>query len=369
MAQGYANLDWMVARRGLDLRALDATTTARITDAHSRVRAFLALRDFVHAFGDPHLQLARGERRAASTAPQAQASDTHASAPSEPRAGADCAATGYEEGDHDFGFPFAAMRGWRRVAGGDFPTGVIGDVGVLRIAQLGENQYLAACNAVFRPGVGERTLQLAVRARQQARLAEAIDALRAQGAQRLLIDVAGNGGGSEWVSEVVALFTDRTLARSEARVVAPACDRGAVWSGAKAPCAVFDCDEQPATLQGTGRWRGPVFVLVDRGTASAAEDLVAWLQQNGVAKVIGERTLGAGCGYVDGGTVTRLRVAPIDVRMPNCARFLRDGTNEVEGIAPDAPLPAGEDAERARSLAELLAIGPTAGRVVPLPGQ
>ena len=61
MAQGYANLDWMVARRGLDLRALDATTTARITDAHSRVRAFLALRDFVHAFGDPHLQLAHGE--------------------------------------------------------------------------------------------------------------------------------------------------------------------------------------------------------------------------------------------------------------------------------------------------------------------
>jgi hypothetical protein len=362
MAQGYANLDWMVAHRGLDLRALDATTTARISNAHSRVRALLALRDFVDAFGDPHLQLARGARPV-STSTQADASDVHAAA-TEPAAGADCVSAGYEEGDHDFGFPFAAMPGWRPVAGGDFPTGLIGDVGVLRIAQLGEHQYLAACNSVFRAGIGERTLQLAVRARQQRQLADAIGALRARGATRLLIDVAGNGGGSEWVSEVIALFTDRTLSRSDARVVDPACDRSAVWSGAKAPCDVFGAEAERATLQGTGPWRGPVWVLVDGGTASAAEDLVAWLQQNGVATVIGERTLGAGCGYVDGGTVTALHQAPIDVRMPNCARFLRDGANEVEGIAPDLPLPAGDDADRGRALGRLLA-----GQAVSLPGQ
>ena len=62
MAQGYANLDWITHRRGLDLQALDRATRERLRNAHSRVRAFLALRDFVHAFRDPHLRLKWGER-------------------------------------------------------------------------------------------------------------------------------------------------------------------------------------------------------------------------------------------------------------------------------------------------------------------
>jgi len=72
-------------------------------------------------------------------------------------------------------------------------------------------------------------------------------------------------------------------------------------------------------------------ILADRGTGSAAEDFVAWLQQNKVATVLGERTAGAGCGYVDGGNPTRLKVVPVDVWMPNCARFLDNGSNEIEG--------------------------------------
>jgi hypothetical protein len=32
--------------------------------------------------------------------------------------------------------------------------------------------------------------------------------------------------------------------------------------------------------------------------------------------------------------------------MPNCARFTRDGRNEIEGLEPDAPVPLdGGDAE------------------------
>jgi hypothetical protein len=58
------------------------------------------------------------------------------------------------------------------------------------------------------------------------------------------------------------------------------------------------------------------------------------MKDNRAATLIGARTFGAGCGYVDGGTRTRLRAIPRDVRMPNCARFLKDGTNEIEGVAP-----------------------------------
>ena len=351
MAQGYANLDWMAERRGVDLVALDRRTTDALSNAHSRVRAFFALRDFVGAFGDPHLRLQPGDRSAASTP---IASDTQA--PADPPAGHDCASSGYEEGDHAFRFPFASMPGWQGVADGDFPAGLVGDVGVLRIAQLGENRYLAACNAVHRAGIGQRALQLAVRAKQQQALRAAIETLRERGAKRLMIDLTGNGGGSEWSNEVVALLTDRTFVRSEARVVDAQCDRSGVWRGETPACDVFG-DKSPATatLEGIGAWRGPVLMLVDAGTASASEEVVAWLRDNHAAKVIGTPTMGAGCGYIDGGKPTRLSQIPFDVHMPNCARFLADGTNEVEGIAPDLPLPA-EEAMRAAALARALGL-------------
>ena len=358
MAQGYANLDWAVEKRGIDLPALDRETTGRLENAHSRVRAFLALRDFVRGFNDPHLRMKPGERPIPTAAPMAASSED--SEPTDPPAGADCEAAGYEEDDHAFRFPFARMAGWKPLRESDFPSGLLGDIGVLRIAQFGEDRYLSACQAVFKPGVGDRALQLAVRARQQASLREAIVDLRAKGARRLLVDVSGNGGGSEWVSEVIALMTDKPLTRREALVVEAACDRSAVWRGDSAPCPVFGGDPgERASLQGNGAWTGPLLILADRGTGSAAEDFVAWLQQNRIATVIGDRTAGAGCGYVNGGNPTRLSVVPIDVWMPNCARFLEDGSNEIEGIAPDIQIPMGDTdaAKQAQALAAALARG------------
>ena len=364
MAQGYANLDWMVDKRGVDLVALDRQTTADLENAHSRARAFFALRRFVQGFKDPHLRMKPGERQVPAPEPAAAVVEASSIADSEPvdaPAGADCAAAGYEEGDHGFRLPFAQVAGWTSLRDGDFPSGLVGDTGVLRIAQFGEDRYLAACQAVFKPGIGDRELQLAVRARQQALLAETVAELRDRGAKRLLVDVSGNGGGSEWVSEVIQLMSDKPMTRREARIVGPTCDRSAVWQGEAAPCPVFASDSgERATLLGNGAWRGPLLILADRGTGSAAEDFVAWLQQNKVATVLGERTAGAGCGYVNGGNPTRLSVVPVDVWMPNCARLLDDGTNEVEGIAPDVPFPMGDEADpavQARRLMDVLARG------------
>lgn len=353
MAQGYANLDWVVERRGLDLVALDRDTSAALQGAHSHVRAFLALRRFTRAFADPHLRLVPGKRGNATPATDgAAAADTAAAEEVDPPAGKDCGAAGYEEGEHAFRFPFASMAGWTPLQGGDFPTGLLGDVGVLRIAQFGEDQYAGACAQVFRAGMGEHALKLAVRELQQRRLVQAIRELQRRGARRLLVDVSGNGGGTEWVTEVVALLTDRALARAEPRLLAPRCDRSAIWRGAPAPCPVLQEGAGRASLQGTGAWTGPVLILADRRTGSASEDFIAWLQQNRVATVLGETTAGAGCGYVDGGSRTQLAVAPFDVRMPNCARFLDDGTNEIEGLRPDVALPmqSSDAAEKARAL-------------------
>lgn len=184
------------------------------------MRAFLALRRFTRAFADPHLRLVPGKRGNATPATDgAAAADTAAAEEVDPPAGKDCGAAGYEEGEHAFRFPFASMAGWAPLQGDDFPTGLLGDV--VRIAQFGEDQYAGACAQVFRAGMGEHALKLAVRELQQRRLVQAIRELQRRGARRLLVDVSGNGGGTEWVTEVVALLTDRALARAEPRLLAP----------------------------------------------------------------------------------------------------------------------------------------------------
>lgn len=346
MAQGYANLDWIAERHGLDLVALSRETAGEIEKAGSHVVAFRALNRFIDRFDDPHFQLASKDGGGAAERTGAAAADPPVS---------DCAGAGYQEGKHGFRFPVERLPGWRPLAEGNFPAGLTGSTGILRIAEFGENQYLSACTSRFRPGMGERALQLAVRAALQAELRARLAELRRAGAKRLIVDLSRNGGGSEWVNEAIPLFTARTLERQAPRRVGPTCDRRGVWEGKRPACPVFAKADPPMRIAGKGDWEGPLLVLIDRDTASASEDFVAWMKDNRAATLIGDRTFGAGCGYVDGGTRTRLRALPRDVRMPNCARFLRDGSNEIEGIAPDVALPMKEPDKAADALAQLLA--------------
>jgi Peptidase family S41 len=84
-----------------------------------------------------------------------------------------------------------------------------------------------------------------------------------------------------------------------------------------------------------GLWNGPLLVLVDQETWSAAEEFAAVLQDNKAAIVIGARTGGAGCGYTDGGDPTKLKNTGAILKLPDCVRFREDGSNEVRGIIPD----------------------------------
>lgn len=350
LAQRYANLDWIVTHRGLDLTKLDAETAAEIANAHSDRQASAALRRFIAAFQDPHLKLVSADR----SAPPSNGSG--AAVPERPELSApvvSCQAAGYRAANPRFRFPFQQLAGWTALQDGPFATGVAQDMGVLRIAAFGEDSYLESCRDVFRPGLTARELRMAVRAELQQNLMRALDDLRSRGARRLLVDLTGNGGGTEWVTEVVALMTDRTLGRPASRRVDPRCDRSGIWRG-QPVCPVLAPPGEPIRLAGTGHWTGPLYILVDQDTGSASEDFAAWLQQNGIAVVIGERTAGAGCGYVNGGGRIRLRAGPYDVMAPNCARFLTDGSNEIEGIKPDREIVM-SGAGRAAALASALA--------------
>lgn len=345
MAQHYANLDWLVDHRGFDVAALDRRTDDRLAAAHSHLQAFLALKQFAEAFGDPHLRLAPGRDPAAPNA---------AGEAADPPAGDGCEAAGYAVGDAAFAPRMAALPGWRQLGGAPFPAAIAGSIGVVRIASFSERQYRAACQQAYSPGIGERALQLATRARLQQDLAATIARLKAAGARTMLVDLSGNGGGSEWAREAAGLFTARVMTRTEPQLADAPCDRSGVWRG-KRPCPVFAvAGTGTARIQGTGQWTGPVAILADPATASASEEFIGWLVDNRVARLVGARTAGAGCGYVDGGKPVVLAAAPLTLRMPNCARYAASGVNEIEGWVPTFPLdpPAeGSEAPWAKQLA------------------
>ena len=354
LAQDYANLDWMVEKRGLDLASLDRDTQERLSGAYSHVQAFMAINDFVRRFEDPHLRL-KLTREGDEIRPAA-ASFVAGQTASPPATS--CEAAGYSSETQDFPSWLASVPDFRILSGGAFPAAVHGSTGILRIGNFGDRNYRSACEDACKPGLSETALKRATRDKLNAEMRAAIARLKAAGAERLIVDVTGNGGGTEWVSEIIPMFTTEPLSRSEARLVAAPCDRRNVWRGEQPECSVFGGDAvETATIQGSGEWQGPLHILADQGSASATEDFIAWLVDNKAATLVGERTYGAGCGYVNGGNPLVLRVIPFTVHMPNCARFRSNGVNEVEGIAPTVTIPLSDmqDEDKTETMRRYLA--------------
>jgi len=328
LAQGYANLDWQVDHRRFNLAKADRTIAGMLDGANSDLQAGLIVSLLVDAFDDPHLKLFYGD---APDGPTRVPLESNVDGPSAP---ATACQGHYENGKAATQLPYASAPGWAPLSDGPFVAGTIGNTGFLRIPAFGEDRYLAACEKVAKPEMDARALQLATRAELNRQLKELIARLRAAGAIRLAIDISGNGGGSEWAEEVAAMFSAGKLSRTEPRRAAPSCDRIAVWKGER-PCSIYAGEPKVETIVGTGEWTGPVAILSDHRSASAAEEFVTWLKGNDRAVVAGQRTFGAGCGYVDGGNMIVLTAAPLYIMVPNCSRFTREGINEIEGIAPD----------------------------------
>jgi hypothetical protein len=76
----------------------------------------------------------------------------------------------------------------------------------------------------------------------------------------------------------------------------------------------------------------------------------ARMHDSGIAKTVGARTLGLGCGSMLETKPLTLPHSQLSIRIPNCVRLRADGTDEVAGIAPDFPvLPAANESPRARA--------------------
>jgi hypothetical protein len=106
-----------------------------------------------------------------------------------------------------------------------------------------------------------------------------------------------------------------------------------------------------------GSWAGPVYAIVDGRTASAAEITAALLQDNKVARLLGTKTAGLGCGFMYEGSELTLPHSRLRYRVPNCVRLRADGSNEVAGIRPDVDVPTYErEREPERAMRFLAAV-------------
>jgi hypothetical protein len=229
-------------------------------------------------------------------------------------------------------------------------------------------------------------------------LEEQVRILRNSGAKALLVDITNNGGGTEWAEAAARILSPKTLSSerrgfvrgphwseqwktlaAELRTAAGSADvndrelllgwaadaeRARVDAEQSCPqvkaCSLVGQSGYATGLVGAARagqfagkpwadlvfsiaqfpyhdgvWFGPLVVLVDDQTWSAAEEFAAVLQDNGAAAIIGTRTGGAGCGHTNGGTPTLLKNSGATLELPDCVRFRADGSNEVAGIIPD----------------------------------
>jgi hypothetical protein len=103
-----------------------------------------------------------------------------------------------------------------------------------------------------------------------------------------------------------------------------------------------------------GTWAGPVYVLTDAKTFSAAEMFTAAMQNNGIGKIVGIATGGAGCGFMGESEPVVLKHSHLRFRVPNCMRLRKDGTNEVAGIRPDIAILPSENEDTNQRTERLL---------------
>jgi hypothetical protein len=403
-AMKYANLEWAVLEREIDLSTLFAGARAQIQSASDDTDARAAFDRLARRLGDGHVQFRWLKDQRPTTTPNA-----------------DCTALGYNA--RILGGPAAAlMPGYLPLPvalATEFPAGTIQltdhKVGVIKIGVFtphGLPELCADALTVLKlspempcdKACSDR-IDTWVSDRMTRDLDAQVRLINGTGADVLLIDIANNGGGTQWAEAAARMVTSvgiksarlgfvrgphwvKYFADTEADLRAAAkgtlgddhkllmalaaqahfygheaetpCDSEPLWYGQIPTCnwlvhgfyasGLVDSADPNAIRDkpwGThifapirypyneGVWRGPLIVLVNGGTGSAAEQFAAELQDNHAAVVMGAPTVGAGCGHTDGGTPTTLKNSGGVLELPDCVRFRADGSNEVRGVQPD----------------------------------
>jgi hypothetical protein len=214
MSTHYANLEWSVTDRRMDLPDLRKKTEDAITNSHSDAEARAAIRNFLDAFGDGHLEIdwPSGEADVAQTKPAADV----------------CERLGY----HPRGKPgldyslIAGLTPLNSPQAALFPGGLLKladgrTLGLIRIGVFMEKAFPDVCRqAIQQIGVAAKAacddvcadkVELKTANLLTAALTARADTLRQAGATALLIDITRNGGGTDWVDAVPRALSSKPL--------------------------------------------------------------------------------------------------------------------------------------------------------------
>jgi hypothetical protein len=403
IATKYANLEWVVIEREINLESLFTDAKSQLQSATSETDAQASFDRLARRLGDGHVRF----RWSTDHSPKAVLK-------------ADCGVLGYDLGIR--GKPVAAfMPGYVALADApakEFPAGIMElkgqKIGVIKIGIFTPDgmpelcaESLTALNIPPDSACDDKCkdrIDTWISDRMTRDLAAQLRAIENAKADVLLVDVANNGGGTEWAEAVARMVTAvrlkserigfvrgphwkdhftytiddlRVAAKSASkkdqeilnglaeqalayqREAATPCDSQPLWQGKRPSCnwlgvgfyasGLIDSAD-PQALKNKpwakdfftpmqypyeeGVWRGPLIVLVNGNTGSAAEEFAAVLQDNRAAIIMGAPTVGAGCGHTNGGTPTTLKNSGGILELPDCARIRADGSNEVMGIQP-----------------------------------
>lgn len=413
MSVHYANLEWAVEERGLDLKQLSDTAEANLQKAQTQAEAKKIIEDFLSSFADAHLRV---DWVSTSQNPQ-----------SKPEPVSFCQSLGYRPASYAKpGINFSAFKNFRPLTGENskyLPAGVLNlnngkKIGVIRIALFMETQFAGLCEKAAsemklasdskcddkcEDKINQRVSTLLTEA-----LAAQVEELKREKIDALLIDITSNGGGTNWYEPAARTLTPKPLRsadfgflkhahwtkqlkekledvenqiqknpspklkgllekeaenlRTEITETQKTCDRSGVWGNLKLDCSLVVKASKPVLsyakpgeitdpdisrllfgassyIYREGVYDGKLMVLIDQRTASSSEAFTSMLSDSNAATVIGQPSMGAGCGYTNGGIETILKNSSAKVRMPDCVRFRADGSNEVAGITPDILIP------------------------------
>ena len=208
----YSHLEWAVDERGADLPMLWQMAEARLKSARSDAEARETFDKFLEYFGDGHLKMEW-------TPPGSQGSASTSGAPKP----ASCSALGFRQ-RRDGSAVVMHAPGYRPLGTADdgiFPAGTVDmegrRFGALRIQLFSYDIYPALCEEALKrlsipadePCDEECSDRIHGKVDElfHAAFVRQVQALAAMKPDVMVVDIAGNGGGTEWAEAAMRVLT------------------------------------------------------------------------------------------------------------------------------------------------------------------
>ena len=224
MSAHYANLEWAVAARGLDLKQLSERTESRLRQARTAGEAQEAIETFLNAFGDGHLEVQWRRTTGNNSSSSAASADSQAGNQIPL-----CQRLGYQSQDISPRIAFSRLSGFLEIKNEDskyFPIGILRfpnrkEIGIIRIALFSEYLFPDLCEQAA-TGLGlsedspcgdecEDRVERKSANLLTAALARQLEVLKKNKTGVLLVDITGNGGGTNWVEPAARSLTPKPL--------------------------------------------------------------------------------------------------------------------------------------------------------------